>query len=113
MMGERLETASDSTPQVGEQVGAQSGSESVAPEVAPEVLRLLAALNGEMDRVSLQDCLRLKAEKNFRLLYLQPALRAGLIERTIPDKPRSSKQKYHLTATGKRLTDKEGTGHGE
>jgi hypothetical protein len=34
----------------------------------------------------------------FRLVYLRPALDAGLIEMTQPDKPRSSKQKYRLTA---------------
>jgi ATP-dependent DNA helicase RecG len=35
--------------------------------------------------------------------YLRPALRAGLIERTIPEKPRSSKQRYRLTKKGKAL----------
>jgi ATP-dependent DNA helicase RecG len=29
----------------------------------------------------------------------------SLIEMTIPDKPRSSKQKYRLTDTGKRLME--------
>ena len=51
----------------------------------------------------------LKAEKNFRLVYLRPALDAGLIEMTIPDKPRSSKQKYRLTDKGRQaLRDRKG-----
>jgi hypothetical protein len=32
----------------------------------------------------------------FRKNYLQPAMDAGLIERTLPDKPNSSLQKYRL-----------------
>lgn len=80
----------------------------VTPQVTPEVRRLLSALRGDMDRSSLQAALQLKAEKNFRLLYLRPALEAGVIEMTIPDKPRSSKQKYRLTAKGRTLLQQEG-----
>ena len=31
---------------------------------------------------------------NFRKLYLDPALKNGLIERTVPDKPTSRNQAY-------------------
>jgi len=34
------------------------------------------------------------------LEYLRPLLEAGLLEPTIPDKPRSSKQRYRLTLSG-------------
>ena len=37
----------------------------------------------------------------FRRTYIHPALEAGLIELTVPDKPSSSKQKYKITALGK------------
>jgi DNA-binding PadR family transcriptional regulator len=33
--------------------------------------------------------------------YLDPALAEGLVELTIPDKPRSSQQKYRLTEKGR------------
>ncbi len=63
------------TPQVTPEVTPQ-----VTPEVAPEVIGMLSVLKGAMDRRSLQVAMGLKAEKNFRLVYLRPALDAGLIE---------------------------------
>lgn len=38
--------------------------------------------------------------EHFRKMYLLPALETGLLERTIPDKPQSSKQRYRLTTEG-------------
>ena len=44
----------------------------------------------------------LQHEEHFRVAYLIPAMRApDLIEMTIPDKPRSRKQRYRLTAAGR------------
>ena len=39
----------------------------------------------------------------FRHQVLNPLLDAGLIEMTIPDRPRSSKQRYRLTQKGRKL----------
>lgn len=75
---------------------------SVTLEVTPEVRRLLAVLQGEMDRASLQAS-QSEGRENFRLLYLRPGLEAGVIDMTIPDKPRSSKQKYRFTKKGMAL----------
>lgn len=74
---------------------------SSAGEVAGEVVRLLAAVQEEMSRQVLQRRLALKGEANFRRLYLEPALEAGLIEMTRPDKPQSRLQKYRLTDKGR------------
>jgi hypothetical protein len=85
-------------PSTGEVTG------EVTPEVTPEV-RLARALAGEMTRQQLQQALGLKDDEHFRKAYLLPALEAGLIEMTIPDKPQSSRQKYRLTEKGRaRLT---------
>lgn len=75
----------------------------VSPQVTPQVERLLRVVKGEVDRDTLQQAVGLKARKNFRKLYLAPAIDAGLIEMIIPDKPRSSKQKYRLTEKGRKV----------
>ncbi len=43
----------------------------------------------------------LKDRLHFVREYLSPALKAGLIEMTIPDKPNSRLQKYRLTEAGR------------
>ena len=105
-----LATTAEGTNQVGTKlaVSRQEVTPEVAPEVTPEVVRLLFVLKGPMDRQSLQKILGLKAEKNFRLVYLRPAMKLGLIEMTNPDKPRSSRQRYRITAEGKKMLKKLG-----
>lgn len=91
-----LDTVNASTPEV-------------AQEVTPEV-RLLSVLSGEMTRQQLKEALGLKDDEHFRKAYLRPALESGLIEMTIPDKPRSSKQKYWLTDKGRQVMAQHGGG---
>ncbi len=73
---------------------------SVAPQVtrhvSPQVERLLEVLQGEMSRVEIQQKLGLRDRKSFRDRYLKPALQAGVIEMTLPDKPNSRLQKYRI-----------------
>ncbi|NLW80383.1 MAG: Fic family protein [Desulfovibrionales bacterium] len=91
-----LDTVTNSTPEV-------------TLEVTPEV-RLLSVLAGEMTRQQLKEALGLKDDEHFRKAYLFPALEAGLVEMTIPDKPRSSKQKYRLTEKGRQVMARHGGG---
>lgn len=71
----------------------------VTPEVTPEV-RFLLALKEPLSRRALQAALGLRDDEHFRKAYLLPALEAGWVEMTIPDKPNSRLQKYRLTAAG-------------
>jgi len=70
------------------------------PEVTPEVKRLLNVMTGDYSRKELQETLELKDAEHFRKAYLLPAINAGLVEMTLPDKPKSRLQKYRLTETG-------------
>ena len=89
------------------QVGTKSRTsrDQVTPQVTPQVRRLLAVCDGELLREELQERIGLADRKHFRTDYLRPSLNAGLIEMTIPDKPRSRYQKYRLTVKGKALLD--------
>jgi ATP-dependent DNA helicase RecG len=78
-----------------------AGTGEVTTEVITEVERVLRVLVGEMSRQELQEGLALKNDEHFRKAYLLPALGLGLVEMTLPDKPRSSKQRYRLTAIGR------------
>lgn len=88
--------------QVTDQVTDQVTGE-VAGEVAGEVTKLVTVCHNSMTRKTLQLALSLKGEANFRDLYLTPALEAGYIEMTIPEKPNSRLQKYRLTDKGMTL----------
>ena len=57
-------------------------------------------MDKELSRAEIQEKLQLADKKNLNEHYLYPALTLELIEMTIPDKPKSSKQKYRLTERG-------------
>jgi ATP-dependent DNA helicase RecG len=76
----------------------------VAAPVAAPVLRLMEilSLKGSLGNVEILAELGLRNRRRMRENYLTPALKAGLIEYTIPDKPNSRLQKYRLTIKGQR-----------
>ena len=59
-----------------------------------------------MSRTELMRKLNLKHSFNFRKNYLEPSMKDGYIEMTIPNKPNSKNQKYRLTMKGKKLAQK-------
>lgn len=83
-----------------------STSKIITPQVTPQVKELLKVFKEVHSRSELQEQLLLTDRENFRKVYLLPAIEAGLIGLTIPDKPTSSNQKYYLTKKGKQLASK-------
>ena len=67
------------------------------------VQRLVHELPCEMSRAELQAALKLHDRQNFLTTYLKPALNAGLVEMTMPDKPTSRNQRYRRTPEGEAL----------
>lgn len=64
-------------------------------QVTAQVELLLEALDdGDLSLQQLMEKMNLHHRQSFRSIYLLPAIEAGVVEMTIPDKPNSSKQKY-------------------
>lgn len=74
-------------------------------QVTDQIQQLLVVLTGEMSRASIQARLELKDRPYFIESYLNPALDAGLIEMTLPDKPTSRHQRYRRTARGEAFVE--------
>ncbi|MCO8162362.1 hypothetical protein NJC38_09325 [Pseudomonas sp. 21LCFQ010] len=79
----------------------QGATPQVTPQVTDEVQRLLGVLQGELTRAEIQTALGLKDRKHVHNAYLRPALEAGLVAMTLPNKPLSRLQRYYLTELGK------------
>ena len=73
------------------------------PQVTECVERLIVAVQRETSRAGLQAALKLRDRRSFIDTYLKPALKAGLIEMTFPDKPTSRNQRYRRTSAGEAL----------
>ena len=86
----------DANGQVGDQVRPKEALSSHQVEIlrnslSGQPILELMALSGKRNRTK------------FRNQVLRPLLEEGLLEMTVPDKPRSSKQKYRVTARGRDL----------
>jgi len=83
---------SNNTAQDSDHVSAQ-----VDVQVSDQVQRLISVMQEkEYSLADLMQLLNLSHRATFQRNYLNPALDANLIERTIPDKPKSPKQRYRL-----------------
>ncbi len=79
----------------------QTGQPAV--EVNGEVKKVAGTLDGEMKRSEIQKKLGLKHDDYFRLHYIEPAMKTGIIEMKYPESPNHPNQRYRLTAKGKNL----------
>jgi ATP-dependent DNA helicase RecG len=82
-----MDIAAQVKAQVTAQVTAQVVEYCEAPRSAREIMALLG----------------LKHWKTFQANYLIPLLHAGILEKTIPDKPNSRMQKYQVTEKGRKI----------
>ena len=71
------------------------------PQVTPQVANMLNAASVAHSREDLQRTAALSDREHLRKTYLEPLLKAGWLERTIPDKPTSRLQQYRLTEKGR------------
>jgi len=72
------------------------------PINTPQVSAILkAAASDEKKREELQAAAKIKDREHFRKRYLEVLIALELLERTIPEKPHSSKQRYRTTAAGR------------
>ena len=62
----------------------------------------VGAAHEMVNRRILQEKLGFRNADHFRKTYILPAIKGGLIEMTIPDKPKSRLQKYILTSKGRK-----------
>ncbi len=72
-------------------------------QVTPKEAAVLTTARNPSTRTELQKSAGFRDREHFVNTCLNSLLKAGFLEMTIPDKPRSSKQKYRLTDAGKHL----------
>jgi len=102
-----LQATEQDTMQVTEQVTEQDTIQvtvqdtiQVTVQDTIQVVNLLKALSGECSSVEIMKKINLNNRAHFQSEYLNPAIKKGYIEMTIPEKPKSRLQKYRLTTKG-------------
>lgn len=73
------------------------------PPCTPQVVAMLAKAEDGATRDELQKATGLRDRKHFRESLLDRFIQDGILEMTIPEKPRSSKQHYRLTQKGRTM----------
>lgn len=93
----------DSSPGHDQHDHGHVGHAGHARDHVPEHLAgLLAACDRDMTRQELMRAVGVKSRTTFSRKYLTPALNLKLLEMTTPEAPKSPRQRYRLTAAGRR-----------
>ncbi|MDO4223807.1 MAG: putative DNA binding domain-containing protein [Acinetobacter sp.] len=82
--------------QVGTKSAPSQHQVSTKSKFSTEQMRLLEKISGEMSLLELMTLISRTDRGKFRTQILNPLIEQGILERTIPDKPTSSRQKYRL-----------------
>ena len=93
------------TPTFGEQGGAPIVTFRAAIGPIPQAVAVLQAAGTPRSRNELQKAAGLKDREHFRRNYLEPFLTNRWLKMTIPEKPRSSRQRCVITETGRKHLD--------
>ncbi len=77
-------------------------TEEVDMDVSDELKSLISLMDADKTytKKELQEQMHLKNDEHFRKAYIKPLLDMEIIEMTIPEKPKSSKQRYRLSSKG-------------
>ena len=95
-----LEVAESVTSKVAGQPTGEAGTKSALSRHQVDILRKCEVESPIGDLMNIAE----RADRTkFRNQVLSPLLADGLLEMTIPDKPRSSKQAYRITQKGRKL----------
>lgn len=100
--GEGDDRQGASRDQVGTKSGPSGGTKLALCRHQVEVL------NKCIDKQGIRDLMAISGRSDrtkFRHQVMRPLLEKGLLEMTIPEKPRSSKQRYRITPSGKKLLE--------
>ena len=96
------------------ELGAESGTQ-LAPsrhpvvrelEFTDEMIQLMKFCKEKRSFQAMLEYMGWKDRTKFRRRFISPLLEKGIIERTIPEKPSSSKQRYHVTNHGLEILQK-------
>jgi ATP-dependent DNA helicase RecG len=95
---------------IGPDAAAPSRGDRVGTKLGPsrDQVQVLAAARDARLITELMELAERKNRTKFRDQVVRPLLEAGYLEMTIPDKPRSSKQRYRTTHAGRRVLEKQG-----
>lgn len=91
------------TMEVGNRPGPSWDQVGTKLGLSAEQAQTLRSLTAIQEITELMAIIGRTNRTKFRDQVLNPLIAAGLVEMTIPDKPRSSKQKYRLTEKGRQL----------
>ncbi len=88
------------TPEVTEEAKGEVGTKLA---LSRHQVKILEICSNDSKLIALMTITGRTDRTKFRNQVLNPLMNSGLIEMTIPDKPRSSKQRYRLTEKGNKL----------
>ena len=82
-------------------LGEPSASLALWPTPRKAAMRILRAMSGEMTRRDILATLGLRSWGNVKKRYVDPCRDQGWIDLTLPEKPKSPRQRFHVTAAGR------------